>query len=97
MSQISHIWLEAKIEAKNKIMHEKSTVEACLATAAVVVKKHVRVPRCYRTPFHDMLDATAAGEMRLHAHAADNCRSKLTPSWPSYLSEHFFGVNGQKL
>jgi len=74
---------------------EKSAVEACLAANAVVVKTHSRGPHGNSNPLQDMLDATAAGEKRLRARVASNRRSKLTPSWPSYLFVRFSGVNGQ--
>ena len=76
-------------------MAEKSTVEACLAANAVVAKTHARGPRRNSNPLQDMLDSTKAGGVRSHACVASIRRSKLTLWWPSYLFEHFLGVNGR--
>ena len=82
-------------EDTTHLVAEKSTVEACLAANTVVVKTHSRGPRCNSNSLQDMLDSTEAGGIRSHACVASNRRSKLTPWWPSYLFEHFLGVNGR--
>ena len=53
-----------------------------------------RGPHRISAPLQHVRETTAASETRLHARVAGNRRSKLTPSWPSYLFERFSGVNG---
>ena len=85
----------SKFRILHELWHILSAVEAHLASAALVDKKHARGPRHISTPLQCMRETTESGGVRSHARVASNRRSKLTPWWPSYLFEQFLGVIGR--